>query len=208
MTRLWSLHASAFALTLALGCTPATYGESNTSLVAAESGTAESGDTMAEAGSSAEGSCVIGAEGCACTPGGGCDPDLMCEAGVCTGCVIGSEGCPCTAGGGCDGGLMCDAGLCLPGASTGDGDTAGDGDGDPLMCALPQQGCDVADPVLCLCEGCNNNGECWQNEDCVCPDCTQKDYCTGNDDCNHDGACSPYTEGCSCADCADHPLCG
>ena len=50
------------------------------------------------------------------------------------GCVVGSEGCPCTAGGGCDPGLVCDVGVCTPDGTTGDGDgdpTTGDGDGDP-----------------------------------------------------------------------------
>lgn len=205
MTRPWSLHASALALALALGCTPATYGESNTSVaVADESGTAESGDTQSE-----EGSCIVGSDACPCTPGGGCDPGLMCEAGVCSGCIVGSQGCPCTGGGGCDAGLMCDGDVCLPAASTGDGDTTGDGDGDPFMCMLQQQqDCGQADPMLCLCDGCDNNGQCFDNEDCVCPDCTDQEFCTGDDDCNYDGACSPYYEGCSCADCADHPLCG
>ena len=50
------------------------------------------------------------------------------------GCPVGSEGCPCTNGGGCDPGLTCDSGVCSPDATTGDGDgdpTTGDGDGDP-----------------------------------------------------------------------------
>ena len=50
-----------------------------------------------------------------------------------TGCPIGAEGCPCTPGGGCDPGLMCESGVCVPEAGTtgdGDGDTTGDGDGD------------------------------------------------------------------------------
>ncbi|MFO7567508.1 MAG: hypothetical protein R6X02_32995 [Enhygromyxa sp.] len=49
------------------------------------------------------------------------------------GCPVGSEGCPCTNGGGCDPGLTCEVGVCAP-DSTGDGDgdpTTGDGDGDP-----------------------------------------------------------------------------
>jgi hypothetical protein len=47
-------------------------------------------------------------------------------------CPVGAEGCPCTPGGGCDPGLMCDAGVCVPasGDGDGDGDPTGDGDGD------------------------------------------------------------------------------
>jgi hypothetical protein len=49
-----------------------------------------------------------------------------------TGCVVGSEGCPCTDGGGCDPGLVCDAGVCGPAPGDGDGDGGdGDGDGEP-----------------------------------------------------------------------------
>jgi MYXO-CTERM domain-containing protein len=33
--------------------------------------------------STTDGDCPIGAEGCPCTPGGGCDPGLACSAGVC-----------------------------------------------------------------------------------------------------------------------------
>jgi hypothetical protein len=61
------------------------------------------------------------------------------------GCVVGSEGCPCTGGGGCDPGLVCEVGVCTPsdpttgdgdgdpttGDGDGDGDPSGDGDGDP-----------------------------------------------------------------------------
>jgi MYXO-CTERM domain-containing protein len=34
-------------------------------------------------GDTTDGECPIGAEGCACTPGGGCDPTLTCDAGIC-----------------------------------------------------------------------------------------------------------------------------
>ncbi|MCA9718726.1 MAG: hypothetical protein KC468_28920, partial [Myxococcales bacterium] len=86
-----------------------------------------------------------------------------------------------------------------------DGD--GDGDGDGVMCAeLPQQQCDQYDPVTCVCDGCDGDGECTQDEDCVCPDCTNQNYCRGNQ-CMNDGLCHPYFEGCECQDCASHPQC-
>ncbi|MEM9461875.1 MAG: hypothetical protein AAGF11_47390 [Myxococcota bacterium] len=63
------------------------------------------------ASGSSEGPCVAGQEGCPCTPGGACDPGLMCLSDLCVdvsgGCPVGSEGCPCTMGGGCDPGLEC-----------------------------------------------------------------------------------------------------
>jgi MYXO-CTERM domain-containing protein len=41
------------------------------------------GDTADGEGDTADGECPIGAQGCACTPGGGCDPGLTCDAGTC-----------------------------------------------------------------------------------------------------------------------------
>lgn len=206
---------------LVLGCQPNTFGEYESNGDGADGADAStrgetagesSGGSQGEAGdNSGEGSsdegCVVGSEGCECTPGGGCDPGLSCESGVCTGCLVGSQGCECTSGGGCDPGLSCDAGLCVP--AGGDGDTGpGDGDGDTgesFMCSL-SDGCNEADPDKCVCEGCWNNGECWQNEDCVCDDCTDLEYCMG-EACSENGTCDPYFEGCSCPDCAKHPAC-
>jgi hypothetical protein len=63
---------------------------------------------------------------------GDTDPDVGDGDGDGDGCTVGSEGCPCTAGGGCDPGLICDAGVCGPAPGDGDGDGGdGDGDGDP-----------------------------------------------------------------------------
>ncbi|MFT5432482.1 MAG: hypothetical protein ACI9OJ_003181, partial [Myxococcota bacterium] len=58
----------------------------------------------------------------------------------------------------------------------------------------------------CVCLACSNDGFCSDAEDCVCPDCTEAGFCSGG--CQNDGVCSPYYEGCSCADCAQHPSCG
>jgi hypothetical protein len=135
------------------------------------------------------------------------------------GCAVGSQGCPCTLGGGCDPGLACDLGVCVPGSSgdgdgdptTGDGDGDpttgdGDGDGDPNFMCLLDIWCDDFDAEDCVCEGCNNNGTCSQYEDCVCPDCTNLNVCKGSS-CVTTGLCHPYFEGCECPDCFGHPLC-
>ncbi|MFV8753667.1 peptidoglycan DD-metalloendopeptidase family protein [Nannocystaceae bacterium ST9] len=46
--------------------------------------TSGEGDSTSSGGSSTEGGeCPIGGEGCPCTPGGGCDPDLTCVDGIC-----------------------------------------------------------------------------------------------------------------------------
>jgi hypothetical protein len=44
-------------------------------------------------------------------------------------------------------------------------------------------------------------------DDCVCPDCANNAKCNDPASCTDDGECNPYYEGCSCADCAAHPLC-
>lgn len=67
------------------------------------------------------GDCSVGSEGCACTGGGACDPNLVCVSGTCVSidCPVGAEGCPCTNGGSCDAGLTCDSGTCQdPGGVT------------------------------------------------------------------------------------------
>ncbi|MCB9713885.1 MAG: hypothetical protein H6712_08530 [Myxococcales bacterium] len=81
-------------------------------------GTASSTAGMDGTGSDGTtGPCVPGAEGCSCTPGGGCDPGLTCLSELCVdvggGCPVGSEGCPCTPGGGCDPGLACQSMVCV-----------------------------------------------------------------------------------------------
>jgi hypothetical protein len=70
--------------------------------------------------------------------------------------------------------------------------------------------CDVNSPTSCACEGCTDDGVCYnsitsQIDDCVCADCHNDATCMGN--CDNNGACNPYVEGCNCADCADHPEC-
>jgi hypothetical protein len=94
---------------------------------------------------------------------------------------------------------MCDAGVCFPGASTGDG-----GD-DSLVCMLFME-CSNPDAKQCSCQGCDTNGDCTTDDDCVCPDCTKESVCS-SEKCTNDGECNPYSEGCSCLDCANHPLC-
>lgn len=76
-----------------------------------------------------------------------------------------------------------------------------------LECSLPDW-CDEADPVNCVCTGCNNgNPQCTDGEDCVCPDCQNAQACQGCGMGGPNGICNPYYEGCSCPDCALHPLC-
>ncbi|EDM78082.1 hypothetical protein PPSIR1_34232 [Plesiocystis pacifica SIR-1] len=53
--------------------------------VGEESSSSGGGETTSSDSSSSEDEgCPVGAEGCPCTPGGGCDPGLMCEGGTCT----------------------------------------------------------------------------------------------------------------------------
>jgi hypothetical protein len=84
-----------------------------------------------------------------------------------TGCVVGSEGCPCTGGGGCDPGLVCEAGVCgpAPGDGDGDGDPTGDGDGDgDPDPGTPYQACPNGDQDCApgeICADGDNNGQQW-----------------------------------------------
>jgi hypothetical protein len=48
------------------------------------------------------------------------------------GCDVGTQGCPCTGGGGCDPGLVCEGGVCVPMSGDGDPSTTGDGDPDSV----------------------------------------------------------------------------
>ncbi len=69
-----------------------TAGESGTDEDVGESGESASSsdtestsnDTEPTTDTNTDESCPIGAEGCECTPGGGCDPGLVCELGTCT----------------------------------------------------------------------------------------------------------------------------
>lgn len=54
-----------------IGDSSSTNGESSTTSEDTTSSTTDDG-------------CPVGAEGCSCTPGGGCDPGLVCELGTCT----------------------------------------------------------------------------------------------------------------------------
>jgi hypothetical protein len=211
------LASASFLLVLVSACSADTTGTTGNASGAAEApseagsdelGDAETGDDGAtEGGSQTGGSegCPVGEEGCPCTPGGGCDPDLACELGVCT--ATGDptsgdgdgDGDPTTSGDG-------DGDPTTSGDGDGDPTTSGDGDGVPLNCQLDDW-CAQPDLASCTCEGCKNDGICTQDEDCVCPDCVDVPACNG-DACVDTGNCFPYFEGCNCADCANHPLCG
>ncbi|WP_146658070.1 hypothetical protein [Enhygromyxa salina] len=103
------------------------------------------GDNGSESGTGD--ACVIGALGCDCTLGGGCDPGLECMAGVCaepvseeeTGPCVG-VGCPCGIEEPCDDDQVCVDGIC-------ELDLCGDGKVDPgEACddsnAIEGDGCD------------------------------------------------------------------
>lgn len=83
-----------------------------------DSGGVASGGAVDESGcaDSSTGECILGDEGCPCTPGGACNEGLMCISEVCVGmaCPVGADGCPCTPGGGCDPELMCMDDVCVP----------------------------------------------------------------------------------------------
>ncbi|MCA9654406.1 MAG: VWA domain-containing protein [Myxococcales bacterium] len=79
--------------------------------------------------------CSIGSQGCDCTAGGACDPNLTCIDGTCVvvDCPVGGFGCPCTGGGACDPGLSCVDDVCTDeGGGTGNTvpTTNDDGTGD------------------------------------------------------------------------------
>jgi hypothetical protein len=91
------------------------------------------------------------------------------------------------------------------GGAGGSGGAGGAGGGSAFTCADVENDnlCDEADAVACVCIGCDSQN-CGIS-DCVCPSCDGNMYCVMN--CEDDGICDPYSEGCTCADCAAHPLC-
>lgn len=85
-----------------------------------------------------------------------------------------------------------------------------------LQVALPDTPtCNTSDPMCtestfdqsCVCTLCNDNGVCEVEEDCTCPDCYGDVRCYGVGICNDNDICTPYTEGCDCADCENHSRC-
>jgi hypothetical protein len=226
MTMRWTIAAASLLL---LACSPSTEGlagergddgDGQDESGSRETGSAESGDASGDGDSTA--GCNVGAHGCPCTGGGGCDPGLACEGGICV--PTAGDGDPTTTGDG-DPTTTGDGDPTTTGdgdptttgdgdPSTGDGDPTTTGDGDPapdFMCANLNHSnnsyCGVADMNDCLCEGCHNDGQCTYDEDCVCPDCVDESYCKGEGACNYSGYCHPWLEGCDCADCFGHPLC-
>jgi hypothetical protein len=64
-------------------------------------------------------------------------------------------------------------------------------------------GCDAPSDD-CVCQGCNVDGVCDENDDCIdCIDCIGEPACG----CNPDGLCEPFNESCDCPDCADEVVC-
>ncbi|PRQ05521.1 RCC1 domain-containing protein [Enhygromyxa salina] len=123
-------------LFLLLACTPATGGIG--------SGDGSGSDTSeAATGTGTESDC-IGQSGCACTPGGGCDPGLACVEDMCEPEAGDGDG---------------------DGDPAGDGDGEGDGDGDPgcshlgCMCDGSLASCDpglACEDGVCAPSSCGN----------------------------------------------------
>lgn len=133
--------------------------------------TAGCGETNATQGSTAH--CPVGAEACPCTPGGSCDPGLICLSQVCvaepaTGgtsggatlasstsseCPVGAGQCPCTPGGSCDAGLVCENDTCVP--------------------MQPLEDLGVDDGVVACSAGDENDACLWGPEDCSIFGCSE-----------------------------------
>lgn len=112
---------------------------------AADETSADASSSSTSEATSSETGC-IGAEDCACTPGGGCDPGLACEQDVCVpACQVGDLGCACSEGGACLGDWVCMDGLCVEGVSA----TCGDGVVDKFEAC--DDGEDNADAGLATC---------------------------------------------------------
>jgi hypothetical protein len=186
------------------------------------------GNAMAEGAENCDGADLGGAS---CTSQGftggtlGCTVSCTYDTSACTsdpvcgnGSVEGTEVCDgadlngesCTTRGFTGGTLTCN--------STCDGFNTSQCTGGTLQCVDVTQitpdyvPCDVADQGACLCEGCVDDGVCFDDtneiaDDCVCADCHSDAFCTDPQYCDNDGVCNPYVEGCSCADCQMHPEC-
>src|SRR5262249_49937482 len=72
-------------------------------------------------------------------------------------------------------------------------------------------GCTAPDFAACACLGCSatcTDASGFPVSDCTCPSCSNDPDCADPSLCVDDGICDPLDEGCSCADCVGHPLCG
>ena len=99
----------------------------------------EGADSDVTSSGEESGGCFVGALGCECTNGGGCDPGLECLTGICVEMETGTEtgectsiGCECAFDEDCDEGLICEELVCVT-------TTCGDGIVDP------QEQCDDGD---------------------------------------------------------------
>jgi hypothetical protein len=93
-----------------------------------------------------------------------------------------------------------DTGITTSGSST----TGGTG-----LCAEPNEQCLHFDEETCACNGCFDScvPDRGAASDCVCEVCSEDRYCASPKGCKDGDGCDPFTEGCQCADCAEHPLC-
>ncbi len=175
--------------------------------------------------------CPLGITGVqTCLPSGlGYGPCEYCDAGSGGGGKGGSSGTTTSSttgaggtagGGGAAGGIGGAGGAGGAGGVGGSTANGGAGGSVPLVCVdvktieptIDFPGCDALDQSKCQCEGCKNDGVCFNEakkmaDDCVCPDCVADPFCSHPKSCNQDGLCNPYFEGCACVDCASHPSC-
>ncbi|EDM77649.1 hypothetical protein PPSIR1_13890 [Plesiocystis pacifica SIR-1] len=129
-------------------------------------------------------SCVLGTEGCPCTPGGSCDPGLVCEGSV---CVVEDE--PVCGNGEVEEGEECDdandddtdecTSLCAP-PSCSDGIASGD-ETDVDCGGSCEQGCAV-------------EGACVEDDDCAFPNCNPAGMCEAPLSCAHLQLLDPNAE--------------
>jgi len=129
-----------------------------------------------------------------CDAGQVCHADACCTP-ACDGKDCGPDGCGGICGECGDDETCSPEGLCEP-----DGVICGEN-------SVPEGTCTTDDGTDCTCVGCVDDGECTVADDCVCPDCVADGWCSDPANCTDDGACSPFNEGCGCADCPGHIEC-
>jgi hypothetical protein len=138
-------------------------GESGTTTTSTTS--TDDADSSSESPTTDDDSCPIGAEGCPCTDGGGCDPGLSCEGGICEMPSDTTETESTT-----------DTTDATETDTTDTTDTTG---GDPLYQACPSgDDSDCAPGEICVTG--NNNGMDWSM--CTSGECGGDDECAVDDD--------------------------
>jgi len=152
---------------------------------AGSTGDGDSGDGDSGDGDGDGGSCTVGSEGCACTPGGGCDPLLSCLSALCVDPADDADGGP--GGDGDTGGI---------GGGDGDGDGNGDGDGDG-----------DGEPPPPTYGDCSSSSDCPGDETCASVGGGGGGFPIGNryfcsEPCDNDQDCSPPSSGNASSGCS------